>query len=100
MKCYELPLGAGPECLFKEDLSGRRAVIMPNLALIARAKDFLRDRGGFLHIDFFTFDDLTEILAIDAPRGEGEALFYFRKHLRKGHTVFRAVESLEKLQSS
>ena len=99
MKCYELPLGAGPECLFREDISGRRAVIMPNLAQIARVKDFLRDRGGFLHIDFFTFDDLTEILAIDAPRGEGEALFYFRKHLREGHTVFRAVESLEKLQS-
>lgn len=99
MKCFELPLGAGPECLFKEDIAGRRAVIMPNLAQIARAKDFLRDSGGFLHIDFFTFDDLTEILAIDAPRGEGEALFYFRKHLRESHTVFRAVESLKKLQS-
>lgn len=99
MKCYELPLGAGAECLFREDIAGRRAVIMPNLAQIARAKDFLRDRGGFLHIDFFTFDDLTEILAIDAPRGEGEALFYFRKHLRESNTVFRPVESLEKLQS-
>lgn len=98
MKCFELPMGAGPEYLFKEDTPGRRAVIMPNLAQIARAKEFLRSRGGFLGVDFFTFDDLTEILAIDAPRGEGESLFYFRKYLREGATVFQSVESLEKVQ--
>ena len=99
MKCFELPMGAGPECLFEEDIPGRRAVIMPNLAQIARAKEFLRSRGGFLGVDFFTFDDLMEILAIDAPRGEGESLFYFRKYLREGATVFQSVESLEKVQS-
>ncbi|MDD7363640.1 MAG: PD-(D/E)XK nuclease family protein [Peptoniphilus sp.] len=100
MKVYRTTMGTGADILFRSPFKDARpAVIVPNRAFIERAKAAQADGGGLLGVDFFTFDDVVQKLAIDAPRGEGRAVYYFRRELRTSESVFSDLRDIEKVRA-
>lgn len=97
MKIIDKPMGSGVESLAEDvDLTGA-TFIMPNRKWIARSKEVLSRGVGFLGVNFFTFDDLMEELAMARPRNQRRAAYAFRKHLEEGETAFAAVRDMEKI---
>lgn len=98
MKIIDKPMGSGVESLMEAmDFSGT-TFIMPNRKWIARSKEILSRGVGFLGVNFFTFDDLMEELAMARPRNQRRAAYIFRKRLEEGDTAFAAVRDMEKIR--
>lgn len=98
MKIIEKPMGSGVESLVDEvDFKGA-TFIMPNRKWIARSKEVLSRGVGFLGVNFFTFDDLTEELAMARPRNLWRAAYVFRKRLEEGNGAFAPLRDMEQIR--
>lgn len=97
MKIIDKPMGSGVESLMEAMDFSDTTFIMPNRKWIARSKEVLSRGVGFLGVNFFTFDDLMEELAMVRPRNQRRAAYAFRKHLEEGETAFAAVRDMEKI---
>ena len=98
MKIIDKPMGSGVESFMDTmDLTGA-TLIMPNRKWIAGSKEVLARGVGFLGVNFFTFDDLMEELAMDRPRNQMRANYVFRKRLEVGETAFASVRDMEKIR--
>lgn len=98
MEIIYKPMGSGVESLVDEvDFKGA-TFIMPNRKWIGRSKEILSRGVGFLNVNFFTFDDLMEELAMTRPRNQWRAAYAFRKRLEEGDTAFAPLRDMEKIR--
>lgn len=98
MKIIGKPMGSSVDSLADEvDFKGA-TFIMPNRKWIARSKEILSRSVGFLGVNFFTFDDLMEELAMSRPRNLWRAAYAFRKRLEEGNGAFAPLRDMEKIR--